>query len=237
MVSRRRSRRQRRTSRRRTATSWPASRSWGLTDVDFRVKPDVVAPGAERALNDSRAGPETRRHDPVLVVLPGHLDGELRTSRASPPSCAGQHPAWSAPRGAPGDRQRGRSGRRPPTRTGATSSLPDVYEVGTGWANAQSATLAKVVLDPVSVSFGGAPSGSGQSLSSSIALSNLLGSGPYTATVTNQTGGGVAFAATVSGNMITVTMAPEKGSAAGSRQGILRISSGGPRSRMPRSTC
>jgi hypothetical protein len=64
-------------------------------------------------------------------------------------------------------------------------------------------------------------------LSSSITLSNLLGSGPYTATIDGQTGGGVTFSATVSGSTITVTMSAAKGAAAGSRQGILRISSGG----------
>ena len=111
--------------------------------------------------------------------------------------------------------------------SGSGATVTDVNQIGSGRANAHAATLAKVALDPVSVSFGAVPSGSGQSLSSSIALSNLLGSGPYTATVTNQTGGGVAFAATVSGSTITVTMTAEKGSAAGSRQGILRISSGG----------
>ena len=45
--------------------------------------------------------------------------------------------------------------------------------------------------------------------------------------VTNQTGGGVTFGATLSGNAITVTMAAGKGIQAGHRQGILRIYNAG----------
>jgi len=138
----------------------------------------------------------------------------------------GQHPAWTAAQIRSAIVDTADQGVLKAS-NGSGTTVTDVNQIGSGRANAQSATLAKVALDPVSVSFGAVPSGSGQSLSSSITLSNLLGAGPYTATIDGQTGGGVTFAATVSGNTITVTMTAAKGAAAGSRQGILRISSGG----------
>jgi len=86
---------------------------------------------------------------------------------------------------------------------------------------------ASVALDPVSVSFGSVPSGSGQSASKTIALTTLSGAGPYGVTVTGETGAGVDFGATISGSTITVTMTASQGIPAGNRQGILRVSAGG----------
>jgi subtilisin family serine protease len=103
----------------------------------------------------------------------------------------------------------------------------NVNDVGSGLEDLNSAVNAKVALDPVSVSFGAVSSGSGRSDTRTVTLSTLSGSGPYTVAVTNQTGSGVVFGASISGNTITVTMNADKGSAAGDRQGTLRISSGG----------
>jgi hypothetical protein len=58
-------------------------------------------------------------------------------------------------------------------------------------------------------------------------LSTLSGTGPYTVEVTNQTGAGVTYGATISGNTITVTMTASKGILAGNRQGILRVKKAG----------
>ncbi len=202
------------------------SSSWGPTDVDFRVKPDVVAPAVNVLSSQPRWTCNTGTGTtPCWAFFQGtsmatpHLAGIAAVVR-------GQHPAWTAAQIRSAIVNTADHGVLTNS-NGSGTLVTDVNQAGTGRANAQSSTLAKVALDPVSVSFGAVPGGSGQSLSSSIALSNLLGSGPYTATVTNQTGGGVAFAATVSGNTITVTMTAAQGSAAGSRQGILRISSGG----------
>jgi hypothetical protein len=98
---------------------------------------------------------------------------------------------------------------------------------GAGRANAQSAVNAGVALDPVSVSFGAVPSGAGQTSSKAISLTTLSGSGPFTVSVTDETGGGVDFGASISGTTITVTMAAAKGIAPGNRQGILRVSNAG----------
>jgi len=102
----------------------------------------------------------------------------------------------------------------------------NVNVVGAGREQLFSATNAKVALDPVSVSFGAVPSGSGQSDSRTVGLKTLSGAGPYTVSVTNESGGGVDFGATISGSTITVTMTANKGIAAGNRQGILRVFSG-----------
>ncbi len=200
--------------------------SWGPTDVDFRVKPDVVAPGVNVLSSQPRwTCNEGAGTTPCWAFFQGtsmatpHLAGIAAVVR-------GQHPAWTAAQIRSAIVNQADQGVLKAS-SGSGATVTDVNQIGSGRANAQSATLAKVALDPVSVSFGAVPSGSGQSLSSSITLSDLLGAGPYTASVTNQTGGGVTFAATVSGNTVTVTMTAVKGAAAGSRQGILRISSGG----------
>ena len=79
--------------------------SQGPTDVDFRVKPDVVAPGVNvlssipHVLRGARASRSSRaRRWP------------RRTSRARRPSCVGQHPDWRCGRSLR-DRQHRRPGR------------------------------------------------------------------------------------------------------------------------------
>ncbi len=200
--------------------------SWGPTDVDFRVKPDVVAPGVNVLSSQPRWTCNTGTGTtPCWAFFQGtsmatpHLAGIAAVVR-------GQHPAWSAAQIRSAIVNTADQGVLTSS-NGSGTVVTDVNQVGSGRANAQSATTARVALDPVSVSFGAVPSGSGQSLSSSITLSNLLGAGPYTAEVTNQTGPGVTFSASVSGSTITVTMTVAKGSPAGSRQGILRVRSGG----------
>ena len=195
--------------------------SMGPTDVDFRVKPDVVSTGVN-VLSSQPAW--TCDAPPCWAFFQGtsmatpHLAGAAAVVR-------GQHPLWSAAQVRSAIVNTADEGVL--KNSSGSALVTAVNTIGAGRANAQSATTAKVALDPVSTSFGAVPSGSGQSLSSSITLSNLLGAGPYTAEVTNQTGAGVVFAASVSGNTITVTMTVAKGSVAGSRQGILRVRSGG----------
>ncbi|MEP6811796.1 MAG: S8 family serine peptidase [Actinomycetota bacterium] len=104
----------------------------------------------------------------------------------------------------------------------------DVNVIGAGREDLNSAVHAAVGLDPVSVSFGAVPAGSGQSLSQTVSLSGLDGGlGTVTVTVTGTTGSGVAFGATVSSGTVAVTMTAAQGAAAGDYQGILRISRGG----------
>lgn len=193
----------------------------GPTDVDFRVKPDVTAPGVN-VLSSQPAW--TCGTPPCWAFFQGtsmatpHLAGIAAVVR-------GQHASWSA--GEVRSAIVNTADQGVLLNSSASALTSNVNIVGSGRANALSAVNAKVALDPVSVSFGAVPSGSGQSASTTVSISTLSGGGPYTVAVTDQTGGGVSFGATISGSTITVTMTAAKGIAPGSRQGILRVSQGG----------
>jgi minor extracellular serine protease Vpr len=195
--------------------------SMGPTDVDFRVKPDVVAPGVNVLSAQPAASCAT---PPCWAFFQGtsmatpHLAGMAAVVRS-------QHPGWDAAEVRSAIVNTADQGVQ--LNSNGVGTATSVNTVGAGGANAASAVVAKVALDPVSVSFGAVPSGSGQTVSKTITLSTLSGTGAYTATVANQTGNGVTFSATVSGNTVTVTMTAGKGIAAGPRQGILRITRGG----------
>ena len=201
--------------------------SRGPTDVDFRVKPDVTAPGANVLSSIPGTGPESCTPTfpvPCWAFFQG-------TSMATPHLAGsaavvlGQHPSWASSQVRSAIVNTADESVLN-TNTGTTVDT-NVNDVGSGLEDLNSAVNANVALDPVSVSFGAVPSGSGRSDTRTVTLSTLSGSGPYTVAVTNQTGGGVVFGASISGNTITVTMNADKGIAAGDRQGTLRISSGG----------
>jgi minor extracellular serine protease Vpr len=193
----------------------------GPTDVDFRVKPDVVAPGVNVLSSQPNEACDT---PPCWAFFQGtsmatpHLAGAAAVVRS-------QHPTWSSAEVRSAVVNTADQGVLLNS-TGAGLNT-NVNIIGAGRANAFEATTAKVALAPVSVSFGSVPSGAGQSASKTVALTTLSGAGPYTVAVTNETGGGVDFGATISGNTITVTMTANRRIAGGSRQGILRVSSGG----------
>ena len=193
--------------------------SHGPTDVDFRVKPDVVAPG----VNVLSSQPPFACEDPPCWAF---FQG---TSMATP-HLAGiaalvvdQHSDWSA------------SEVRSAIVNTADEGVVDLAgftaggsanSIGAGRANAQSAVGADVALDPVSVSFGAVPSGAGRSDTRTVAVSGLGGLG--------DDGHGherdvrrVDFGATLSGGQITVTMAAARGAPAGSCQGVLRVHGAG----------
>jgi len=192
--------------------------SQGPTDVDFRVKPDVVAPGVN-VLSSIPVGfcggaPCFAFFQGTSMATP-HLAGSAAVVKS-------QHPDWSAAQIRSAIVNTADQGVL--QKSSGTGTESDVNVIGAGRENLDSAVHAAVGLDPVSVSFGAVPSGSGQSASQTVSLSTLDGgSGTYTAKVDGQTGGGVTFGATVSGNAVTVTMTAAKGIAAGDRQGILRI--------------
>ena len=102
-----------------------------------------------------------------------------------------------------------------------------------GRENLGSAVNASLAFDPVSVSFGAVPSGSGQTTSMSVTVMNLT-SGTLAlpaASITGTTGSGVAYS--VSGvpfslpaggtATITVTMSADKGASPNGHQAILRF--------------
>jgi minor extracellular serine protease Vpr len=204
--------------------------SQGPTDVDFRVKPDVVAPGVN-----------------VLSSIPHQFCGAppcfafFQGTSMATPHLAGsaavvlwQHPSWSA--------AEVRSAIVNTADQGvlkmftSTTLEKDVNIVGAGRENLLSAVNAVAALDPVSVSFGSVPSGSGQTRTFDVNVTNLSGSSQtFNFAITNTTSTGVTFSvgpgsldlgAGASG-VVTVTMNAVKGAAVGDHQALLTVWSGG----------
>jgi subtilisin family serine protease len=148
--------------------------SQGPTDVDFRVKPDVVAPGVN-----------------VLSSIPGSFcdagtnpDGCWAffsgTSMASP-HLAGTaavvrqaHPLWDA--------WQVRSAITNTAQQGVLDNYKvldraetDPVVIGAGLEDVDAAVTAQVALSSVSTSFGAVPSGSGKALSRTLTLTSLTG--------------------------------------------------------------
>jgi len=203
--------------------------SQGPTDVDSRVKPDVVAPGVNVLSSIPAAFCAT---PPCWAFFQGtsmatpHLAGSAAVVRQ-------QHPTWSAAavRSAvvnTADQDALRSFRN-------ASPQSDVNVIGTGRENLLAAVGARVALDPVSVSFGAVPSGSGQSRSVAVTVTNLGASGSFSLTVADLTSSGVSFAVNPSTLTISagesgtavVTMNAAKGAALNDHQATLSLSSGG----------
>jgi minor extracellular serine protease Vpr len=145
-----------------------------------------------------------------------HLAGSAAVVR-------GQHPTWSAAQVRSAIVNTAEPGVLKNFSTAAAEN--DVNVIGAGRENLDNAVRASVALDPVSVSFGAVPSGSGQSKTATVQLS--LGAGPYTVSVGSSTGVGVSYAGAVSGSTISVTMTAAKGAGAGDHQATLRVLRGG----------
>ena len=198
--------------------------SRGPTDVDFRIKPDVMAPGVN-VLSSQPASICDGDADcwaffqGTSMATP-HLAGSAAVIRA-------KFPTWSAAQVRSAIVNTADEG-TVTSHTDGTTVQTNPQIIGSGRENLNSAVNAKVALDPVSVSFGGVPSGSGQTRTFAVQLSDLVGSGAYGATVAKTGGGaGVTFAASVSGSTVTVTMTAAKGAAGGEHYGVLRITRGG----------
>jgi minor extracellular serine protease Vpr len=204
--------------------------SWGPTDVDVRIKPDVMAPGVNVVSSIPRrfcgGAPCFAFFNGTSMASP-HLAGSAAIVRQ-------QHPDWSA--------AQVRSAIVNTADRGVVRSLDgstvinDANKVGSGRENLASAVAAKVGLDPVSVSFGAVPAGSGQTLRADVTLTNLTAAAQtLTLSVVDATGAGVAFTAPASaitlaaGESATValTLAAQKGAGAGHKQAVLQVSSGG----------
>lgn len=202
--------------------------SQGPTDVDFRVKPDVVAPGVNvlsSIPNHLCAAP------PCFAFLSGtsmaapHLAGSAAVVR-------GQNPTWSAAdvRSAVVN-----TANRAALKDFANAQpVNDVNIVGAGLEDLLAAVQSSVTLDPVSLAFGGIPSGSGQSRSLVMTVTNVSGTQrSLTLTIGAQPGGvsysvspnSLALGAGASAT-ITVTASATPG-AGGNQQAYLDISEGG----------
>ena len=189
--------------------------SQGPTDVDFRVKPDVAAPGVN-----------------VLSSIPGNKWAFFQGTSMATPHLAGSaavvigaHPGWSAASVRSAIVNTADEGVL--KNSNATTTATDPNIIGAGRDNLLSAVNARVALDPVSLSFGAVPSGSGGTKIGTIALTTLSGAAPTAVTIGSSTGTGVTYAATLSGSTISVTMVAAKGASAGDHQTTLRVWSGG----------
>jgi minor extracellular serine protease Vpr len=195
--------------------------SQGPTFVDFRVKPDVVSPGVNVLSSIPHqfcAAPPCWAFFQGTSMATPHLAGSAAV-------ILGQHPGWSAAQVRSAIVNTADQGVI--MNSSGLSTATDVNLIGAGRDDVNSATHAAVALDPVSVSFGSVPSGSGQTRTFTVALSTLNGPAATSVSVTNQTGNGVSFSASLSNGTITVTMNEAKGTAAGDYQAILRVKTGG----------
>jgi minor extracellular serine protease Vpr len=212
--------------------------SRGPTDVDFRVKPDVTAPGvnvlSSIPLSFCQLGPQSNcGPDSCWAFFQG-------TSMATPHLAGSaaivlqQHPTWSAAQVRSAIVNTADSAVKNPT---GCASLTDGNAVGSGRENLDKAVLSKVALDPVSVSFGAVPSGSGQTKAFNVTLTNLDSSSHnFSLVLTSSTGTGVSYSLSSSstGSLaggasanVTVTMTAAKGASPGSHQATLNVSDGG----------
>jgi minor extracellular serine protease Vpr len=190
--------------------------SQGPTDVDFRVKPDVVSPGVN-----------------VLSSIPGNKWAFFQGTSMATPHLAGSaavligaHPDWSAAEVRSAIVNTADQGVVKDFQTG-TAIVTDANIVGAGRDNVLSALNARVALDPVSLSFGAVPGGSGQTKVATIGLATLAGAPATSVTIGSSTGTGVTYTATLSGNAISVGMSAAQGASAGDHQATLRVFSGG----------
>jgi len=199
--------------------------SQGPTDVDFRVKPDVVAPGVNVLSSIPHQFCET---PPCFAFFQGtsmatpHLAGSAAVVRGAHPTW----PAWQIRSAVVNTADVG-------VLKSATKGSPvsDVNLIGSGRENLLSAVGASAGLDPVSVSFGAVPSGSGQTLRFDVTVTNLGGAAATFPVSVGAGGGGVAFSVSPSSvslapgawTVVTVTMNAAKGAVPGDHQATLTV--------------
>jgi minor extracellular serine protease Vpr len=203
--------------------------SQGPTDVDFRVKPDVVAPGVNVLSSIPHQFCAT---PPCFAFFQG-------TSMATPHLAGsaavviGQHPDWSAADVRSAIVNTATQGVLTDFQTGL-SYVADPNIVGAGLDNLQTAVGATVGIDPVSVSFGAVPRGSGISKSLDVTLTNLTGSAhTYALSIGSTSGSGVSYSpsassVTIDGGAsatVSIKMTAAKGAGAGDHYATLQVGS------------
>jgi minor extracellular serine protease Vpr len=204
--------------------------SQGPTDVDFRVKPDVVAPGVNVLSSIPHAFCDA---PPCFAFFQGtsmatpHLAGSAAVVRQ-------QHPDWSAAEVRSAIVNTADQGVLRNFSTGALQNNVNIN--GTGRENLLTAVNSAVALDPVSVSFGAVTSGSGQTLTFDVTLTNLRGApAAWTLSIPATGDADVVYSlsstsvslAGGASTAVTVTMNAAKGAATGGHQAWLRVSAGG----------
>jgi minor extracellular serine protease Vpr len=203
--------------------------SRGPTDVDFRVKPDVTAPGVNVLSSIPRSfcggSADCWAFFQGTSMATPHLAGSAAVVLGQRPSLASWQVRSAIVNTADSSVKNPSDG----------TSLTDVNAVGTGRENLNSAVNATVALDPVSVSFSSVPSISGITKTFNVTLTNLGGgAATFSLSIANTTGTGVTYSVTPSvpiaaggTGTATVTMSAAKGSSLGFHQATLNISGGG----------
>jgi subtilisin family serine protease len=204
--------------------------SQGPTDVDFRVKPDVVAPGVNVLSSVPHwacAAPPCFAFFSGTSMATPHLAGSAAVVKS-------QHPAWSAAQIRSAIVNTADQGVL--KNAAATAITSDVNVIGAGRDNLLSAVGALAGLDPVSTSFGSLPDGAGQTRTATVTITNLGGgNATYALAVGSSTGLGVGYSvspasvtlAQGASTTVTITLVAAKGATAGDHYTTLRVSTGG----------
>lgn len=202
--------------------------SWGPTDVTYRVKPDVVAPGVNvlSSLPAASCGADAPSCWGFLSgtsMAAAHLSGMAAVVRQA-------HPEWDAwaVRSAIVN-----TADRDAVAETADPSSPDtdVQHVGSGLADLERSVTAQLALSSPSVSFGAIPSGSGALRSQTLTVTNLTESEVVVpVAVEDQTGDGVfsvspsALTLPAGGTAdLRLTFVAGKGAATGPTQAVLML--------------
>jgi subtilisin family serine protease len=144
----------------------------GPTDVNFRVKPDVVAPGvnvlsSQPAFVCEDTSPSCWAFFQGTSMATPHIAGSAAV-------VIDQHPDWTSADVRSAIVNTAVRGVLLDTATG-TVVVDNPNIVGAGLENLLNAVSASISLDPVSLAFGGVPSGSGQNRSGEMLVKNVTG--------------------------------------------------------------
>lgn len=189
--------------------------SEGPTDVDYRIKPDLVAPGVN--VLSSVTGGGFAFFNGTSMASP-HLAGAAAVVLS-------QHPDWQP-----------WQVRSAITNTANQDTLTPFYDnaqddpnlIGAGLLDVQAAVNAKALLSQVSVSFGKVPAGAGKSASTTIDVTNLSG-GTLTPVVVAPTGDAtfsVSGSVTGATGSFTVSATTPKGAAGGPSWATIEVHDG-----------
>ena len=200
--------------------------SWGPTDVTYRVKPDVVAPGVNvlssfpaQYCEDDAASCWAFQSGTSMAAP--HLAGMAAVVRRAHPDWA----AWTVRSAIVNTADRDAV-----TKTSdPTSPDTDVQHVGAGLADLEQSVSAQLALSTPSVAFGAIPSGSGALRSQTLTVTNLTDSElVLPVRIEGQDGAGVfavspsTLAVPAGGQAaVRVTFVAGKGAAKGPTQAIL----------------
>jgi subtilisin family serine protease len=208
--------------------------SQGPTDVDYRVKPDVVAPGVSVISSipaNACATPPCFAFFQGTSMATPHLAGTAAFLR-------GAHPDWTAAQirsAVVNTAARGVLKRTPVPGDTAFVDERNVNVIGAGRLDVLAANNARALLSPVSVSFGAVPSGSGQSMSAPMTITNAGTSAATWALSVSSNAPDASVIYSVSPSTITlapgatatvtVTMSAAKGASFGGHQATLEVGS------------